>query len=102
MDMLLELVLGNAGAGMAVAVIMGGIKSAWKLEKPDKWKYWIPAIILSVCAVLGIMWYIAFFNIWAFILLTGTVAGFELLTQNEAWPMIKKIIVAVLTKLMKR
>jgi hypothetical protein len=97
---IINLIVAPTGAGAIVALIMGTIKSNWK---PDtKGLYWIPAIFISALFAIGILWYLEFFNVWIFLIATGLISSFQLLTQNEAWPAIKAIVLVVFKRLMKK
>jgi hypothetical protein len=99
---IMELLLGNTGAGALVALVMKGIKSGWKLDKAKKALYWIPAVLLSAVSALGIFWYLEIWHLGGFILVTAFVAAFQLLTENEAWPQIRKVFLVILSRLLKK
>jgi uncharacterized protein (UPF0261 family) len=98
-EMIVELVLGQSGAGVLIALVMGAVKKGWK---PDNRRlYWIPAVLLSAVASLGVLWYVGAMNIWLFLLTTAVVSGFEYISQNEMWDLVKAIFGAVVGKLVK-
>lgn len=98
-DAIMNMVFGQSGAGMIVALIMGAIKKVWKPKVKEL--YWIPAFVASAIASWGVLWYLDAFSLWVFLLSTVMIAGFEYISQNEAFDGIKAIFKAVFIKLVK-
>lgn len=97
MDNLVAMIFGQSGAGVIVGTIMGIVKQNWKPK--NKQLYWIPAFLISAVASYGILWYLDSFSLWVFLLSTIGIAGFQYVSENEAFDLIKKIFKAILVKL---